>query len=122
MKTLAAVLVGLAVAMSANIAAAYVVVVTTAVPITRAAAREDPTRLGAALESAIRDVLDHAIAFTPAVVTLEQAKIVGDQLYVVLVIADEDGQSALEALSKDPEAEREPGSEDGADPSAGITL
>ena len=98
MKALVAVLVGLAVAVSAHVAAAYVVVVATAVPIT-SAATTDRTQLGNAVQSAIRDVLDHAIGFTPTVVTLQNAKVVGDRLYLLLFIADEDGESTIEALS-----------------------
>jgi hypothetical protein len=67
MKTLVAVILGVALALSANVATAYVVVVGAAIPITPAVA-EDGARLGDAVRAAIRDVLAHAIAFTPTVV------------------------------------------------------
>jgi hypothetical protein len=63
MKTLVAVFLGLALALSTNVAAAYVVVVGAAVPIAPAVA-EDSSRLSDAARSAIRDVLAHAVAFT----------------------------------------------------------
>ena len=68
-------------------------------PVTTAAI-EDRAQLGDALRSAIRDVLDHAIGFTPTVVTLgEKATVVGNRLYILLFLADEDGESTIEALS-----------------------
>jgi len=43
----------------------------------------------------------YAIAFTPTVVTLRSARIVGDQIYIVLLIADGDGEEAMRRLSTD---------------------
>ncbi len=100
MKALVACLVGLAVAVSANVATAYVAVVATAIPVTTAVT-EDKEQLVDAVRSAIRDVLDHAIGFNPTVVTLQNATVVGDRLYILLFVADEDGESTLKALSTD---------------------
>ena len=96
MRSLVATIIGLTVAVLANPAAAYVVEVTTSIPI---ASAEDKEQLRDALSSAIDDVLDHAIAFTPTVVTLRSARIVGDQIYIVLLIADGDGEEAMKRLS-----------------------
>jgi hypothetical protein len=98
MKTLVAVFLGLALALSTNVAAAYVVVVGAAVPIAPAVA-EDSSRLSDAVRSAIRDVLAHVVAFTPTVVTIQNARVVGDRLYILLFIANEDGEATIEALS-----------------------
>ena len=55
----------------------------------------DETQVRNAVEAAIKDVLGHAIAFTPTVVTLENVQIVGDRLYLMLLIADADGERAF---------------------------
>lgn len=126
MKTLVAAVFGLAVAGSANVATAYVAEVTTTIPMTSVETARDPAELGALLQSAIQDVLDRAIAFTPTVVTLEGAAVVGDLLYIRLLIVDEGGQSALDALSKDHTPDTEPDTQpnDEVFPghSAGVTL
>ncbi len=122
MKSFVAAVFGLAVAVSATVATAYVAEVTTTIPMTSVATAQNMTELGAVVQSAIQDVLDHAIAFTPAVITLEDAKVVGDLLYIRLLIADEDGRSALDALSKDHEPATDPDNEVGRDHVAGIRL
>jgi len=96
MKGLVGALVALVIATAASPAAAYVVVVTTSVAVAEAG---DEARLKTAVESAVRDVLAHAIAFTPTVVTLENARLVGDRIYLVLLVADADGEKSIEALS-----------------------
>jgi len=96
MKGLVGALVALVIATAASPAAAYVVVVTTSVAVAEAG---DEAQLKTAVESAVRDVLAHAIAFTPTVVTLENARLVGDRIYLVLVVADADGEKSIEALS-----------------------
>ena len=75
---------------------AYVVVVTTSVPAIQGG---DEAQLKTVLQSAIEDVLAHAIAFTPTLVTLESARLLGDRIYLVLLVADADGEKSLEALS-----------------------
>ena len=122
MKTLVAAAFGLAVAVSAQVATAYVAEVTTTIPMTSVANAQDATELGAVVRSAIQDVLDHAIAFTPTVVTLEDAKVAGDLLYIRLLIVDDAGQSALDTLSKDHEAGSEPDSKVEGAHSADSTL
>jgi hypothetical protein len=98
MKRLLAVIIGLALVGSAHPAAAYVVAITTSIPTASVA---DNAQLKDALESAIDDVLHHAIAFTPTVVTLQNARVVGDRIYILLLIADADGEEMMKQLSAD---------------------
>ena len=93
MKTLVAVAVALALAASAHVASAYVAVVGTDIPIPSAPDAERSARLEAAIWAAIRDVLEHAVAFTPTVVTVEDARVVGDRLHLLLFLSDEGGAS-----------------------------
>ena len=74
MKSPLAAIIGLVIVIFASPATAYVVVVTTSIPVTTAA---DDAQLNDALESAINDVLHHAIAFTPTVVTVHKTRVVG---------------------------------------------
>ena len=105
MKHLLALIVGLALAIVASPAVAYVVEVTTSISLTTAT---DDEKLKQALESAINDVLDHAIAFTPTVVTVHKARMVGDRIYLLLLIADDEGETTMETFSTLPPAPREP--------------
>ena len=96
MKRLLAVIIGLILVWSAHPAAAYVVEITTSIPTASVA---DNAQLKDALESAIDDVLHHAIAFTPTIVTLQNARVVGDRIYILLLIADGDGEETMKRLS-----------------------
>jgi len=112
MKTLTAVIVGLAIALSTQVAGAYVVQVVTTVPVAAATGAQGTSQLGDIVESAIRDVLSHAIAFTPTVVRIEDARIVGERLYLVLLIADTEGEAIIEGLATDRAPESEPDTSD----------
>jgi hypothetical protein len=101
MKTLVAVSVALALAASAHVAAAYVAVVGTAIPIPSAPDAERSGRLEAVIWAAIRDVLEHAVAFTPTVVTIEDARIVGDRLHLLIFLSDEGGDSVTHPPTRD---------------------
>jgi hypothetical protein len=92
MKTLVAVAVAVALATSAHVASAYVAVVGT-IPIPSAPDAERSAHLEAAIWAAIRDVLEHAVAFTPTVVTIEDARVVGDRLRLLIFLSDESGES-----------------------------
>lgn len=111
MKSLLAALVGLAIASFASPATAYLVNVTTWIPVTSA---RDDAQLGQAVASAIDDVLRGAIGFVPTVVTVQKARVVGDRIYILLLIADQDGEETMKRLSaedparRDPPARREP--------------
>jgi hypothetical protein len=108
MKTLIAAVVGLAIALSTQVAGAYVVQVVTTVPVAAATDAQGTSQFGDVIESAIRDVLSHAIAFTPTVVRIEDARIVGRQLYLVLLIADAEGEATIEGLATDRAPEGQP--------------
>ena len=96
MKGLLAGVIGLAIALFADPAAAYMVEITTSIPVATA---EDDAQLKEALESAIDDVLHHAIAFTPTLVPLQMARVVGDRIYILLLVADGEGQEMMRKLS-----------------------
>ena len=96
MKTLVMVAIGLAVVAPANPAAAHVIEAITSIPL---ATIQDHSQFKAALESAIGDVLKHAIAFAPSVVTMQDARVAGDRIYILLLIADEEGEEMMKTLS-----------------------
>ena len=87
MKTLVAVAIALALVASGPVAEAYVAVVGTAISVPSAPDAERSARLEEAIWAAIRDVLEHAVAFTPTVVTIEDARIVGDRLYLSIFLS-----------------------------------
>lgn len=97
MKSGLAVIIGLVIMTFTSTATAYVVEVTTSIPVATAA---DDARLKDALESAISDVLHHAIAFTPTVVTVHKARVVGGRIYILLLIADDDGEETMKRLGQ----------------------
>jgi hypothetical protein len=101
MKTLVAVAVALALAASAHVASAYVAVVGTDIQIPSAPDAERSARLEAVIWAAIRDVLEHAVAFTPTVVTIEDARIVGDRLHLLIFLSDEAGESSTNPAPRD---------------------
>lgn len=85
--------------LSAVPARAFVVEVTTSVEIKDNA---DRGQLRDALESAVTTVLKEAIAFVPTVVVLTHAKLIGDRLWVRLLIADAEGEAAVGSLDAPP--------------------
>ncbi len=121
-KTLIAGAMTVAVAPCANIAPAYVVEVTTTVSIPRAVNSDDTKPLDEAIKSAVQDVLDHAIGFTPAVVGLEDAKVVGDRLYLRLLIADEKDRATVDGLLNDGQPEPKPNERDDSESSGSLSL
>jgi hypothetical protein len=96
MKGLLAGVIGLAIAVFADPAAAYMLEIATSIPVASAV---DDAHLKEAIESAIDDVLHHAIAFTPTVVTLQTARLIGDRIYILLLIADGEGEEMMKKLS-----------------------
>jgi hypothetical protein len=111
MKNFIAAIVGLALMALATPARAYVVEITTSIGLASVA---DKDQLRDAVESAIVDVLTNAIAFSPTVVTIKDARVVADRMYIFLLIADADGEKTLAAISaerpapSDSESAREP--------------
>jgi len=102
MKTLIALLIGSVLALAAYPAAAYVVAVTTSIPAQSVADDDD---FETALKSAIDDILQHVVAFSPTFVTVQNARAVGGRVYILLVIGDDEGAAMLNAL---PEMDRSP--------------
>jgi hypothetical protein len=96
MKTLAATILALTVLVTARPAPAYVVTVATSIP---ARSLTDDTDLKAAVRSAVEDVLQNAIALVPTFVSVENARVVGDRLYILIVVGDGDGEATMRALS-----------------------
>jgi len=82
--------------------AAYLVEVTTSVSLADPAndSERDADQLKAALRSAVDDILKEAIAFKPTLIVLTAARVVGDRLYVRLLIADQDGERIVNELHK----------------------
>lgn len=104
MKTLLATIFGLALVTAASPAAAYVVAIPTSISASSIA---DDTDLSAALRSAIDDVLSHAVAFSPTFVTVQTARLVGDRVYILLLIGDAEGEETIKTMNNVSGAEDE---------------
>jgi cytochrome c biogenesis protein CcdA len=102
MKTLLATILGLALVTAASPAAAYVVAIPTSIS---ANSVDDDTELTAALRSAVDDVLSHAVAFSPTFVTVQTARLVGDRIYILLLIGDAEGEQTIKTMKSVSEAE-----------------
>jgi hypothetical protein len=97
---------GLAVLVVAAPAPAYVVEAVTAIS---AAEGEDRTRLEDAIQAAIDEVATHAVAFTPTVVALIDARLIGDRIFLFVLLADRDGERAIKVLLEERREAREAG-------------
>jgi hypothetical protein len=97
-KRLAAAVAALLLAWSATPASAFVVEVTTSVAVADA---DDQGQLKTALQAAVDTVLSDAISFTPTMIMLTHAVLVGDRLYVRLLLADQDGERTFNDLQRD---------------------
>ena len=102
MKTLLAVILGLTLVTAASPAAAYVVAIPTSIS---ANSVDDDTDLTAALRSAVDDVLSHAVAFSPTFVTVQTARLVGDRVYILLLIGDAEGEQTIKTMKSLSDAE-----------------
>ncbi len=51
------------------------------------------------MRTAINDVLEHAIAFVPTLVDVRDARVVGDRIYILLLLADDDGAAIVQRLT-----------------------
>jgi hypothetical protein len=85
-------------------AMAYVVAVTTSIDLTDVA---DKVQLLRAVESAVDDVLANAISFLPTVITVQNARVLGDRMLVLLLIVDSAGEKVLEAIAGDEAVSRD---------------
>ena len=88
--------------LTASPAAAFLVEVTTSVAVSDT---DDKSALQDALLHAVDGVLKEAIAFTPTLIVLTSATIVGDRLYVRLLVADQDGERTFDELNTPDAAE-----------------
>jgi hypothetical protein len=82
--------------LSASPAAAYLVEVTTSVAVSDA---DDQRVVQDAVMTAVDGVLKEAIAFTPTLIVLTNATIVGGRLYVRVLVADKDGERTFDELN-----------------------
>lgn len=51
-----------------------------------------------ALQAPIDDVATHAVAFTPTVVALLDARLIGDRVFLFVLLADREGERAIKVL------------------------
>ena len=86
---------GLAVLGTPRPAAAYVIEALTSIPAVDVA---DKPTLEKAIRVAVDDVAAHAVAFTPTVVSLRDAKLIGDRIYLFVLLADEAGEAEIQVL------------------------
>ena len=86
---------GLTLLTTASPAAAYVIEAVTSIPADRAVDKET---LEKAVLAAVDDVAAHAVAFTPTVVSLREAKLIGDRIYLFVLLADADGEAEIQVL------------------------
>jgi hypothetical protein len=86
--------------LSSSPAGAYLVEVTTSVTVADAGSRDS---LQTALTTAVDGVLRDAIAFTPTLIVLTHAGVVGDRLYIRLIVADRDGERTFDELHLRPD-------------------
>ena len=90
---------GVALLSSASPASAYIVEALTFIPATAA---HDKTELETAIRTAVVDVAIHAVAFIPAVVSIREVRLVGDRIYLFVLLADEAGAAEVKALKAGP--------------------
>jgi len=92
----------------ASLAAAHVVQVTTTIDI---ADVKSPHDFEHALQAAVDDAANEAIGFDPTIVALTSMRVVGDQVVVGILFADEDGKQMLEGLASGGNGSEEPDEE-----------
>jgi hypothetical protein len=76
-------------------AGAYVIEALTSISADEAG---DKATLEKAILAAVDDLATHAVAFTPTVVSLREAKLVGDRIYLFVLLADAEGEAEIEVL------------------------
>jgi hypothetical protein len=80
---------------TAGPAGAYLIEALTSIPAGEAT--DEPT-LEKAIRAAVADVATHAVAFRPTMVSLQEAKLVGDRIYLFILLADAAGEAEIEVL------------------------
>ena len=86
---------GIALLATASPARAYIIEALTSIPADQATDKET---LDKAIRAAVDDLATHAVAFTPTIVSLREAKLVGDRIYLLMLIADAAGEAEIEVL------------------------
>ncbi|HZE75461.1 MAG TPA: hypothetical protein VE091_09150 [Gemmatimonadales bacterium] len=86
---------GLALLATASPARAYVIEALTSIRADEAADKET---LEQAIRAAVDDIVTHAVAFTPTMVSVREAKLVGDRIYLLMLLADAAGEAEIEVL------------------------
>jgi hypothetical protein len=94
---LIAAILGLTLLTTASPATAYIVGVLTSI---RADDAADDATLEKAIRATVDDVATHAVAFTPTMVSLREAKLGGDRIYLLVLLADQAGEAELKALER----------------------
>jgi hypothetical protein len=115
MKYLLAAVILASAALLTGPASAHVVQATTSLPLSDVDMQDKP-KLERALKSAVDQVLTDVIAFKPTLVTLTDAQVVGQRLYVRLLIADEDGERTIQELNRGQQRNDPPDQERGDGP------
>ena len=90
-----------ALAMATTPAWAVVAEVTTSVSVSDT---DDSAAMERALRAAVDGVLEKAISFKPTVLVVTAAMVVGDRLYVRMLLADEDGERIVGELGESEKA------------------
>ncbi|MBI2205133.1 MAG: hypothetical protein HYU41_14900 [Candidatus Rokubacteria bacterium] len=83
-----AAVIGLAIAGATVPASAFVAHITTSVPVHDVS---DEAQLRDAVVQAVEDVLKETIDFEPALIVVTRALLLGDRLYIQLLVADDEG-------------------------------
>jgi len=96
-KLIAAALAALVLVAVVRPATAFVVEVTTSIAVSDA---DDQAILKSALQTAVDGVLKDAIAFRPTLVVLTRALVMGDRLYIRLLVADQEGEQTVKDLAE----------------------
>ena len=91
--------IGLALLTTASPAGAYVIEALTSISTDQGG---DKATLEKAILAAVDDLATHVVAFTPTVVSLREAKVVGDRIYLFVLLADAAGEAEMEVLKTDP--------------------
>jgi hypothetical protein len=86
---------GVALLATAGPARAYVIEALTSIPADLAVDKET---LAQAIRAVVDDIETHAVAFTPTMVSLREAKLVGDRIYLLMLIADAAGEAEIEVF------------------------
>ena len=98
MKTLGTLVVALSLALSAHAAHAHIVQLVTVVPVTADDGVQDEAAMSAIILTAVKDALRQAVAFTPSLVLVEDARVVGGFMYLRVLAADLEGETLMQEL------------------------